>query len=74
MERPNALIVREREQSPDVENVDILEKGRAATGETIAVDRRRAIRRIIVAKRPGLREGESELQVLAVPEKAKGGP
>ena len=37
----------------------------------IAVDRGRAIRRIIVVKRPGLREGESELQILAVPEKAK---
>lgn len=33
----------------------------------IAVDGRRAIRRIIVVKRPGLREGETELQVLGFP-------
>jgi hypothetical protein len=37
----------------------------------IPVDARRAISRIIVVKRPGLREGETELQVLGVPEKGR---
>lgn len=36
----------------------------------VAVDGRRAVRRIIVVKRPGLRDGETELQVLGVPVKA----
>jgi hypothetical protein len=37
----------------------------------VAVDRKRAVRRIIVVKRPGLRDGETELQVLARPENPK---
>jgi hypothetical protein len=37
----------------------------------VAVDAARAMRRIIVVKRPGLRDGETELQVLAVPAKSR---
>lgn len=52
---------------------------RSLSGETLApgqqsrpivVDSRRAMRRIIVVKRPGLRDGETELQVLGVPAKS----